>query len=392
MYPGWLGNRSDPRSRMTFCPGCTVTFWQKVMCLTPSYCTCGVAPGLSWIGGAGTVLPAWSRQVAAFASVDATQSTPTAHRSAATRLRTTGIRDVLRGAGAGQAETRYLPWPRVRAGPAMEARYHAIRQALRPRRRTAGSAVEHVGAAGGGAVRIEKGVAVLVLVGDSEGSRGDRHLGVAVLAALGARHAHAARRRRPGRRRLEERIRDRLAAAGGTRHFIDLLPERRRRDRADDEVPVRGGRRGRVRSVSGRDVTLKGPVADHIRERGMSIRGQEHEVLDVGVLQLMEQPDALGRVALPAIVGQGIELLNRRLVHDDLPVRCRTLDGVEEPGQLRPAEERVVPAVDRVLTGLRDRIGEGRNDRGEEVAGALRRGWRQVRLASVRVVALVVRR
>ena len=84
-------------------------------------------------------------------------------------------------------------------------------------------------------------------------------------------------------RRLEEDVGDQLAAAAGPCRVVDLLEEVLRSHRPDDEVLVGAVRgRGGRRRVGRRGVAGERPVADHVCERGVRVRGQEDEVVDVG--------------------------------------------------------------------------------------------------------------
>ena len=57
---------------------------------------------------------------------------------------------------------------------------------------------------------------------------------------------------------------------------------------------------------------------------GVSVGGEEDDVLHAR--EVVEELRPLGGIALPAVVGQLVELLDRNLVDDDLPGRVRGPD------------------------------------------------------------------
>ena len=116
---------------------------------------------------------------------------------------------------------------------------------------------------------------------------------------------------------------------------------------------------GAGRRVGGRDVAGQRPLADDVGERRVGVGGQEDQVVDVAALERVQQLDALVRVALPAVVRQAVELLDRVLVHDHLPPRVRVLDRVAGSGGAAASPRKVRwGLLILFLHGLRDRLGE----------------------------------
>src|SRR4051794_7959553 len=110
------------------------------------------------------------------------------------------------------------------------------------------------------------------------------------------------------------------------------LPQALGGDRAGDEL-----RRRRL--------TLAHLSARLAGDERVDVAGDEHDVLDVVLEDVLEQVLALARVALPAVVGvvraaQDLGRHHRHLVADDLPRRLRAPQLLLEEAHLLVAEER----------------------------------------------------
>jgi hypothetical protein len=87
------------------------------------------------------------------------------------------------------------------------------------------------------------------------------------------------------------------------------------------------------------------------------IGGQEDHVLDLP-REKAQQPPALRRIALPAVIGQDVVLLDSSLVHDDFEASLRLADGGRETLVLRVAEEVAIGIAHGVQTLLGHRLGQ----------------------------------
>ncbi len=96
------------------------------------------------------------------------------------------------------------------------------------------------------------------------------------------------------------------------------------------------------------------------------VRRQHDDVADV--LQRLSTRVALARVALPAVVREGVQLQQRHLVHDHLERRRRGAHRLEEGRELACAEHRPVGSGDLVEARLRHRLGQRRSDLRERLA------------------------
>ena len=144
--------------------------------------------------------------------------------------------------------------------------------------------------------------------------------------------------------------------------------------------------------LSLRAAVLERLEAGVVHQRGVHVGGQEDHVLHV-LAQVLKQPLTLGLVALPAVVGEDVVLLDRQLVHDHLEAGRRAVDRTGEAPELGVAEEVAVGVADRVqaLLGHGLRQPAGRNRRSEDHAQPRGRGRRHVGLPGLRVVAHAVR-
>ena len=84
----------------------------------------------------------------------------------------------------------------------------------------------------------------------------------------------------------------------------------------------------------------------------MRVGREEDGVRDVAYEEV-NQIESLGRVALPAVVGERIELLDRDLVDDHLPDGRGGEEVSLQLGQLRGAEQCAAGVVDAVEACLR---------------------------------------
>ena len=159
---------------------------------------------------------------------------------------------------------------------------------------------------------------------------------------------------------------------------------------ADLERVVRGGHR------AGHDLgdpgvlgaaRLERPEARVVDQVRVHVGGQEDDVLDA--LQVPQQLDALGFIALPAVVGKDVVLLHRHLAEDHLEGGLRVRDLPLELRHLRRSEHRAARVVDRRETCRRRRVRERRDQGREPIAGALGRRRGDVGIAAAgRAVAV----